>query len=886
MASLRSPSSPSDGYKRFSDDFANTSINNYGSNVSNSRTGSGGDGAGDGTLDMGSRSSLHTGLHMSEDEHWEMNYHEAAIYLEEGLNNEKFDSHPSSPEELPAYLRVHNPWYHGLDLLASLVLILLAFTEDPAVPTFRLPVWAHGTIELMALTVIGIELHLKLKWIGWSTILKHKRTMIKGITLIIMVLEAVVVICRQSSHFRVTRALRPIFLVDTRHCGGVRRFIRQILQSLPPIIDMLGLLMFFVATYSLLGYYLFSEHVDNGHFQTISDSFVSMFVLLTTANFPDVMMPSYAKSKWYALFFILYIITVLYVLMNLMLAVVYETFTRIEREKCRALLLHRRRATRHAFRLLVSRRAPHAVRLRHFAGLMRHYAPHYSGLSVYLMFKQLSGAEGEAGLSRAAFGGVYEALALRWAAQAARAPWYAAGPLEPLARAAAAAVRWPYFEHLVYALIVGNGVSLVVRVCEAAGDLQDSARLLCASWDTWLFLALFLIEAGLRMTASGLAAYLESGWNVFDLSVTLLALLGAVLLTIAPGLFIVVIFRPLRLMRLYKLKKRYRDVFGTLVLLSPLMSSAGCVMLVMYYFFAIVGMELFAGYDLRNCCVNTTVEDFYKFSSNGTTALGYYYLNNFENLLTSGVTLFELTVVNNWFILMNAYATVAGQFSRIYFMVFYLFTMVVLTIVVASVLEAFRFRIQYKRSTTKRDEEKLLHEEVHTSWEEAARLGAGGALADQLRPHLPPGVRFVIASGVILTHELGGGGAAGRRRRAGRPAAAAPAARDLSLHPASFSHTSWEEAARLGAGGALADQLRPHLPPGIEVTFIGSRPRTKEVLQRRMYQNDIQKWLAEEDENEGLPPSTTLASSEDPLAVPLAVPAPSDTNQVRPGYQL
>lgn len=45
------------------------------------RTGT--DGAGDsGTLDMGSRSSLHTGLNMSEDEHWEMNYHEAAIYLE------------------------------------------------------------------------------------------------------------------------------------------------------------------------------------------------------------------------------------------------------------------------------------------------------------------------------------------------------------------------------------------------------------------------------------------------------------------------------------------------------------------------------------------------------------------------------------------------------------------------------------------------------------------------------------------------------------------------------------------------------------------------------------------------------------------------------------
>ncbi|XP_028167785.1 two pore calcium channel protein 1-like, partial [Ostrinia furnacalis] len=391
------------------------------------------------------------------------------------------------------------------------------------------------------------------------------------------------------------------------------------------------LLMFFVATYSLLGYYLFSEHVDNGHFKTISDSFVSMFVLLTTANFPDVMMPSYAKSKWYALFFILYIITVLYVLMNLMLAVVYETFTRIEREKCRALLLHRRRAARHAFRLLVSRRAPLAVRLRHFAGLMRHYAPHYCE------YRRQGGGGGveKWQLSHVIYG-------------------------RPL--------RQPFSEYLIYALIIGNGVSMVLRVCEAAGNLQDSARLLCASWDTWLFLSLFLVEAGLRMAASGLTAYLESGWNVFDLSVTLLALVGAVMLTVAPGLFIVVIFRPLRLMRLYKLKKRYRDVFGTLVLLSPLMSSAGCVMLVVYYFFAIIGMELFSQYNLRNCCANTTVEDFYKFSANGSTALGYYYLNNFDNIVTSGVTLFELTVVNNWFILMNAYATVAGQFSRIYFM--------------------------------------------------------------------------------------------------------------------------------------------------------------------------------------------------------------------------
>lgn len=156
-------------------------------------------------------------------------------------------------------------------------------------------------------------------------------------------------------------------------------------------------------------------------------------------------------------------------------------------------------------------------------------------------------------------------------------------------------------------------------------------------------------------------------------------------------------------MRLFKLKKRYRDIFGTVVLLSPLMWSTTVVMLVMYYFFAIIGMELFSQYDLRNCCGNTTVEDFYKYSVNSTSSLGYYYLNSFSDLLTSLVTLFELSVVNNWFIIMEAYAVVANEYSRLYFVLFYLFTLVVITIVVASVLEAFRFRIQYKKQTSKSD---------------------------------------------------------------------------------------------------------------------------------------------------------------------------------------
>ncbi|XP_054279606.1 two pore calcium channel protein 1-like isoform X2 [Macrosteles quadrilineatus] len=700
-----------------------------------------------------------------------MNYHEAAIFLEEGKNNEKFDSHPREPDALPAYLLVHNRWYYGLDLTTSMLLLALALVEDPAVPLFRLPVGVHGMIELIALAVIGAEVTLKLRWIGWGALLKHKRTMLKCITLAIMFVEAVTVLVRQSSHFRVTRALRPIFLVDTRHLGGVRRCIRQILQSMPPIFDMLALIFFFVSIYAILGYYLFSNMPNHSYFESLFDSFVSMFVLLTTANFPDVMMPAYAVSKWYSLFFISYLCICLYVLMNLMLAVVYETFTNIEREKFRKLLLHKRQACQHAFCLLTTKHNPTKMRFRQFEGLMRYFAPRKSIRDILLMFKQLNTSNSGA-ITLDEFCSVYDAVSIDWEVQYANIPWFHSAwmPLQRFCQLMHNVVMWTHFETIVCAIVVFNGMSMVYRGLDTYTDLESAARMFLASWDALFFLFLQSLEIIVKILGLGVNHYLHSGWNFYDLMVTAGNLVAVAVIYLVPSFTYGVVVRPLRLLHLFKMKKRYRDIIGTLALLTPLMCSTAVVMLVLYYFFAIIGMELFEGYDMKNCCKGTAVEDFYRYSANETSALGYYYLNTFENLATSYVTLFELTVVNNWFIMMTGYASVVHPLSRIYFILFYLTTMVVLTIVVASVLEAFRFRIQYKRHTTKRDEEKLLHEEIDLKWEE-------------------------IQSWVQDFHIL--------------------------------------------------EKLRSDLVVGGIATFVGVRPRNREILQKRMYRSEIDQWMKE-----------------------------------------
>lgn len=108
-----------------------------------------------------------------------------------------------------------------------------------------------------------IELFMKFRWMGFKQFVGHKRTMLKLTTLAIMIIEALVVLMRRDSHFRVTRALRPIFVIDNHYCGGIRRVMRQIIQSLKPIMDMLFLLLFFMLIFSIVGFYLFRNNPDD-----------------------------------------------------------------------------------------------------------------------------------------------------------------------------------------------------------------------------------------------------------------------------------------------------------------------------------------------------------------------------------------------------------------------------------------------------------------------------------------------------------------------------------------------------------------------------------------------------------------------------------------------
>jgi len=90
---------------------------------------------------------------------------------------------------------------------------------------------------------------------------------------------------------------------------------------------MLMLITAYIVMFATLGFYLFrGTQEGSSYFGDISDAIFNLLVLLTTANFPDIMLPAYNINPLYCLFFIVYLILGLFFLMNLLLAVFYNNY--------------------------------------------------------------------------------------------------------------------------------------------------------------------------------------------------------------------------------------------------------------------------------------------------------------------------------------------------------------------------------------------------------------------------------------------------------------------------------------------------------------------------------------------------------------------------------
>ncbi|XP_012708930.2 two pore segment channel 3 [Fundulus heteroclitus] len=627
----------------------------------------------------------------------------ATIYVSDAQNNRNIYV-DTSPQAVKLYL-LYNHWILKVLLYFFIMLNLsLAIFEEPAV--FSLPTWATMLVELLCLLVFTVRLVHYAKVIPRDKFWKDPKNICIIAVLLLTLIDMIIYGALKAADcysVRWSRVLRPLLLINITEGRQLRRAFRSIRNALPEIsyvfvLFVFGILMFSLMALKLLGKRGLKTIEGKPYFTNYLEIAFQLYVLVTTANSPDVMMPAYNASSIFAIFFILYILINTYIFMSVFLAVVFNNYKKYLKEEIRQLVRAKRHKMARAFGVLQEQReggGQPVVSHENWNQLVRRVRPDINNAHRELLWR-VCDDNNQGFIGKVAFVQLADLLNIEVITLKSRPhplqslfpTFYQSRPSRLLCRVV---------QHRGFAITF----DLIIMVNAVFIGLDEENPLIANS--EWVFLALYVLEILLKLYVFEPRAFFSkhSFWNWFDTIIVIAALIATIInsalkssggYTSRQVLDIVFILRVLRLIRVVDSIKRFRAIINTLIRIGPAILTFGQLILVVYYIFAMVGMELFKNKvkfyeDLSNpqkaYCGNILLKD-------SAFAQLDYCKNNFNNVVSSFILLLELTVVNQWHVLGSGFATVTHKSAMIFFILFHIMVVIVIiNIFVAFVLEAF-----------------------------------------------------------------------------------------------------------------------------------------------------------------------------------------------------
>ncbi|KAM9314972.1 two pore segment channel 3 [Pholidichthys leucotaenia] len=666
----------------------------------------------------------------------------AAIYVSDAQYNRNiyFDT---SPQAVRLYL-LYNHWvFKVLLYFFILVNLSLAIFEDPAV--VPLPIWATMLVELLCLLVFTVRLIHYARVIPRDKFWKDPKNICIIVILTLTLVDMIIYGALKATNYygvRWSRVLRPLLLVNVTEGRQLRRAFRSIRNALPQIFYVFLLFMFSVLIFSLMALKLLARgevaHVLLGlktiegapYFTNYLEIVFDLYVLVTTANSPDVMMPAYNANYFFAFFFILYILINTYIFMSVFLAVVYNNYKKYLKEEVRQLVRAKRHKMVRAFAVLQEQReggSEQVVTKANWNQVVHLAQPRISDGHRELLWNVLDD-KNQGFIGKVAFVQLADLLNIEVITLKTRPH-----PLHSLCPAfyesAPSRLLCQIVQHRAFVMVY----DLIILVNAVFIGLDEENPMIANS--EWVFLSLYLLEILLKLYVFEPRAFFSkhSFWNClsteqlistrFDTVIVISALVATIInsamkssggYTSRQILDIVFILRVLRLIRVVDSIKRFRTIINTLIRIGPAILTFGQLIIVVYYIFAMVGMELFKGkvtfYDdsssnpAKEYCGNPLLK-------NTTFAQLKYCKNNFNNVVSSFILLVELTVVNQWHVLSSGFTIVTHVSARIFFVLFHIIVVIVIiNIFVAFVLEAFFVEYSVDRTDLQTSLEKRIEE--------------------------------------------------------------------------------------------------------------------------------------------------------------------------------
>ncbi|XP_063640304.1 two pore channel protein 2 isoform X13 [Pan troglodytes] len=513
--------------------------------------------------------------------------------------------------------------------------------------------------------VVFIEDAIQGYLFGWAHFQKNLWLLGYLVVLVVSLVDWTVslsLMCHEP--LRIRRLLRPFFLLQ--NSSMMKKTLKCIRWSLPEMASVGLLLAIHLCLFTMFGMLLFAGgKQDDGqdrerltYFQNLPESLTSLLVLLTTANNPDVMIPAYSKNRAYAIFFIVFTVIGSLFLMNLLTAIIYSQFRGYLMKSLQTSLFRRRLGTRAAFEVLSSMVGeggafPQAVGVKPQNLLQVLQKVQLDSSHKQAMMEKVR-SYGSVLLSAEEFQKLFNELDRSVVKEHPPRPEYQS----PFLQSAQFLFGHYYFDYLGNLIALANLVSICVFLVLDADVLPAERDDFILGILNCVFIVYYLLEMLLKVFALGLRGYLSYPSNVFD------GLLTVVLLPMAV-------------------------VASTVLGLVQNMRAFGGILVVVYYVFAIIGINLFRGVIVASPGNSSLAP------ANGSVPCGSfeqleYWANNFDDFAAALVTLWNLMVVNNWQVFLDAYRRYSGPWSKIYFVLWWLVSSVIwVNLFLALILENF-----------------------------------------------------------------------------------------------------------------------------------------------------------------------------------------------------
>lgn len=533
-----------------------------------------------------------------------------------------------------------------------------------------LPVSVTILVELVCLFGFVCEMVLKAAYEGTSAFYSN-RWHVAEVVLLLVDAAAILVTLMAPDSKPLMPMLRPmIFVCVSRR---VRRAVTSLFKVIPSFLDCAFLIALLIGFFALFGMLFFQGTTEGRlYFPNLGESVLSLFILLTTANFPDIMMPGYSQSRITALFFIAFLVAGVFFFMNLVLATIYHNYRKqceanmtlfrqrrqealdvafqlldingtgsLEFSVCQALLVELERPMVSIFDWRTSK----VIGMDRASNRLSILQENPTGGINKSMFSDLvSNVKLKIDQPGGADGGSVPDRDRDLAAESCCSLFLGRGAQLWLGRT----VRNPLFEGAVDCMILVNAVLIVIET-EFEMTREEGQGIQLMETVEPVFTLVYVIELLLKLVVLGWSEYWQKIRNRFDFFVVSGLMVAEVAMLFSDPtqgnqwhwIRYMLVFRLLRCLRLLVAVRRFNNIFATFLQLVPAFITLGGMLFALMALYAEVGLQLFGG---KIYVGNPALKGLSGFSDPKSTMS--MYANNFNDFPSAMVTLFQLLVVN------------------------------------------------------------------------------------------------------------------------------------------------------------------------------------------------------------------------------------------------